>query len=413
MKIAHPNRDSCFANQLIRHEAANDTGKLSQWLNCSLDTLQLQCSQWLTAQQMLLQYLTEPGQLVASQDELATLQAQCDSALASISSKTSRSQAWQVLELMHRYAIQGDGRQMQEIMQMPEQGYLLYRIELVMKLLEQVQTCWYEMPPFCDVENMGDHTAPGILLALRFVARCKLDFPAQLDSALISGLSSYFELPAAGLGLTELAALSKTSYGRIKSLTASHNRDRSGLHTIQAAGGAYISIETARRWLLQEPGFQPSHGIAPLTQSFQAEKPTEIMAENENSLILISDGQRLNIDEAALIEQASQLSEQKFARNFCLIDKQGTLLFPVRMSKRGSSEKYLRLSAGGGGGNLVENSIEEADATIAMRMVVEQGMAIRVSAIESNKSGLYKLNSRSIMAAYDIERKKVIWGNAR
>jgi hypothetical protein len=398
---SHATANSSFAVQLVRYAPSTRSNETKNWGTYSLDDLRGWSIEWLTASRVLNQAQTDARLFFPLPDEIEELQRYSDLAKAEITESIEQSPVWQILVEMYRYAVQGDGKVISRVMASAEQDYWDDKIIAILHVLGRVQADWNEMPPYTDVGNVGAHTGPGHLLALRFLARLKLDFPLCTQSELISGLSNYFSLPHQGVSLPELAVLSGTTYGRIKSLSASHKKNRGGLLTTNAPSGVYVKAAMAKEWLRQELGFLPSYSI------------TEVILDEQEDLTQVEaseDSTAFDIDEQALQHQASQLSPASYAVNFCLIDQQGMALFAVRMSKRGETDRMFRLSEGGAGGNLLENSIDIATAEEAKRRVLEEGMAIRAASADGSRKGLYKLSGRSIVAAYDFTEKRLIKG---
>ncbi|TIC78480.1 hypothetical protein [Crenobacter intestini] len=395
----HNVTDNNFAVQLVRYPSITRSEEMNSWENYSLDDLRQWSIEWLTSSRVLTQAQMETHLFFPH--EIDELQRHSDQIKAEITRSIEQSPFWMMLAEMYRYAVQGDGELISQVMESPAQDDWGDKVVTILNMLGRVQAGWNEMPPYAYVENVGAHTGPGHLLALRFLARLKLDFPRCSQSELISGLSCHFSLPEQGLSLPELAVLSGTTYGRIKSLTASHKKHRGGLLTTNAPSGVYVIAALAKEWLKQEPGFLPSSSIKEVVLD-EEEAPHSAEASEDPAL--------LEIDELDLQHQTSQLSADLYALNFCLIDQQGTALFAVRMSKRGEKNKLFRLSEGGAGGNLLENTIYVATQEEAKQKVLEEDLAIRATSADKSRTGLYKLSGRSIVAAYDFTEKRLIKG---
>lgn len=406
--------DRSYAVQLVRYEPVSDKGLVAKSLTISLDELRLRCIGWLAAARVLDLANTDASLFPGVGASAQAIDERYQLVRSDIAANIEHSPFWQLLARVYRYAVQGDASLISDIMQNPAQDYWHYKLGFMLKTLSRVQGDWNETQPYCYVEDAeidGFHIAPGVLLVLRFLARLKLDFSKMVDDELIGQLSAYLEIPYQGLSLAELAVLSSTSYSRIKSLTASHNRERSGLYTQHTSLGAYVSATHAAQWLRKEPGFVPSHSVYRPDAAVQTTDAAATPAMPDYSLHFITDGRRYPIDEAALQQQAQTLDPASYATNFCLIDKDGNFMFPVRMSRRGGGDSQFRVSDGGAGGNRLENSSEIDDQTQLKQLVLQEGKAVRAASLDGSKKGLYRLSGRTIVAAYDFDENKLIWGS--
>ena len=89
-------------------------------------------------------------------------------------------------------------------------------------------------------------------------------------------------------------------------------------------------------------------------------------------------------------------ASKRFCKTFCLIKNDGTELYPVRIKSRTSGRLAFNLSEGGANGNKRENVIYEENESALFNLVVNEGLAVRASALNGRSPGLYKVNQRAV-----------------
>lgn len=382
--------NSSFAVQLIRYEGVREHSRthIAQ-SQLSLGELQQLTLGWLSACRVLDMANTDATLFFPL--EYPRLQKVTLEVASRIASDIEKSPIWQTMATMYRYAVQGDASEIDSIMRTSAQNYFHYRVGAVLRVLHTVQADWDETEPYCGIEAINAPTAPGFFLALRFLARCKLDYPGALDCTLIRELSAKMNVTDAGISLPEFALLSNSSYSKVKSLTARHNRERSGLYTKQDKADAYVEVANARQWLEKQSGFIRSSGV-----TYQPE-PASAPA-----LAFVESSREATPEITELNDIARELDPELFATDFCLIDLQGRMLFPVRMALRGTTERTFRLSKGGAEGNLLKNTLYVTDPAEVKVQVLQYGMAVRAATPDGSQPNLYKLSGRSIQCAFDF-----------
>lgn len=101
-----------------------------------------------------------------------------------------------------------------------------------------------------------------------------------------------------------------------------------------------------------------------------------------------------------LADDASEMDPDTISSRLMCILQDGTKLFPARMKNRKTGRIAFRVSAGGKGGNTLEEG-EEIDSEDEMiDLVVNQGYAVRMANAKTAAKSLYKLRARAVQAAY-------------
>jgi len=93
------------------------------------------------------------------------------------------------------------------------------------------------------------------------------------------------------------------------------------------------------------------------------------------------------------------MSSELFSYKFYLAHKDGHKLYPIRIKNRESGNIAFRISEGGKGGNTKEAGLEVTDEEQVKDYVLNKGFAVRVSTVDKNIKGLYKVGHRSILKA--------------
>ena len=78
----------------------------------------------------------------------------------------------------------------------------------------------------------------------------------------------------------------------------------------------------------------------------------------------------------------------------------GTKLFPAKMKNRKTARVAYRVSAGGKGGNTLEEGEEIESENQMIDLVVNHGYAVRMANAKTAAKNLYKLRARAVQAAY-------------
>lgn len=107
-----------------------------------------------------------------------------------------------------------------------------------------------------------------------------------------------------------------------------------------------------------------------------------------------------NMSAAKVAEVAAQLGGDNVSTRLMCVLHDGTKLFPAKMKNRKTNRIAYRLSAGGKGGNTIEEGQEEESEDQMIDLVVNKGYAVRMASNKSAAKSLYKLHARAIQAAY-------------
>jgi len=87
--------------------------------------------------------------------------------------------------------------------------------------------------------------------------------------------------------------------------------------------------------------------------------------------------------------------QERFSLAFSFILESGAEIFPVKMKRRSSGNVAFRISAGGIGGNTLQQC-EEVDESAMIRKVLSENYAVRCSSKDGSIRGLYKQGQRSV-----------------
>ena len=88
-------------------------------------------------------------------------------------------------------------------------------------------------------------------------------------------------------------------------------------------------------------------------------------------------------------------NSDRFSRAFSFILNSGREIFPVAMKRRDTGRIAFRVSKGGAQGNTLAAG-EEVDEPSMIRMVLEEGHAVRCASLDGEIHGLYKQGHRSV-----------------
>lgn len=170
---------------------------------------------------------------------------------------------------------------------------------------------------------------------------------------------------------------SKTAY--VKNIMAEpHNidpRDSENLAKSLLVSASWFTEQVMRLLFPRQIALILEHGAG------QGEFPTE-----ESKISVATDAAEMGLDNVS-------------SRLMCVL-LDGTKLFPSKMKNRKTNRVAYRVSAGGKGGNTLEDG-EEIDSEDQMiDLVVNHGYAVRMANAKTAAKSLYKLHARAVQAAY-------------
>lgn len=90
------------------------------------------------------------------------------------------------------------------------------------------------------------------------------------------------------------------------------------------------------------------------------------------------------------------MREKKFAENISFEHVTGDRLYIGKVFNRDTQRATYRVSKGGKGGNLKENTLELDCEETMRRLVVDEGYAVRASTKDGKRNGLYKIGAKAI-----------------
>lgn len=88
------------------------------------------------------------------------------------------------------------------------------------------------------------------------------------------------------------------------------------------------------------------------------------------------------------------MSSETFCMRLALHHLSGTVLHPVRLKNRLTGKQAFVLSKEG---NKRENAIEVEDELELIRLVTQQGYAVRCADLKRSRNGLFSISGRSIL----------------
>lgn len=106
------------------------------------------------------------------------------------------------------------------------------------------------------------------------------------------------------------------------------------------------------------------------------------------------------VSAVTLAEDAAEMGLDNVSTRLMCVLLDGTKLFPAKMKNRKTNRVAYRVSAGGKGGNTLEDGKEIDSEDQMIDLVVNHGYAVRMANAKTAAKSLYKLRARAVQAAY-------------